>query len=111
MAEDHISPLTYADLDMSRVDAHLRARRELLIVLSPEHANVLASLIENTRQLQRATSFLTRVGPGMRALRSTFSALLFHGKLMELSRAIVDFSGKTNWQSLDDGQVLFRITP
>jgi hypothetical protein len=111
MAANHAPALTYADLEMSRVDAHLKSGRELLVVLPSHHAKVLVSLIENTRQLQRGASFSARIGPMWRGLYATFRALLFHRRLLELARVFVDFAQTASWQTVEGGQVLFRFTP
>jgi hypothetical protein len=106
-----VSPLTYADLDMSRLDAHVKSGRELLIALPTSHAKVLIALLENTGKLQRAKSFASRLGPAILALSATFRALLFHRKLIELARVIADLSEEATWKPTEGGHVLFRFTP
>jgi|SRR6266508_1305945 len=102
--------LTYADLEMSRVDAQLNEQHEVLILLPPRRARALISLIESTRDLQCGSSFLARVGPMFRGLFATARALLFHHRLMELVRALVYCARNATWQTSTDGNVLFRFT-
>lgn len=102
--------LTYADLEMSRVDAQLNEKRELLILLPPRRARALIALIESTRDLQRGSSLPARLGPMVRGLFATARALLFHYRLLELVRVVVDRSQSATWHANADGNVLFRFT-
>ena len=102
--------LTYADLEMSRVDAELNEQRELLILLPPRRARALISLIESTRDLQRRSSFFARLGPMARGLFATARALIFHYRLLELVRVLVYRSRSATWHASTDGNVLFRFT-
>src|SRR5712692_7209827 len=91
--------LTYADLEMSRVDAELNAQHEVLILLPTRRAHALISLIESIRDLQRGSSFLARVGLMLRGLFATARALIFHYRLMELVRVLVYCARDATWHA------------
>lgn len=101
--------LTYSDLEMSRVDAQLGRDRELLVVLPTAQAQILIALIESIRGLSKRTSVLVCVRLLCRGLWATSRAVLFHGKLMNLSRVLVYASGGATWQSTSGGDTEFRF--
>ena len=109
MAADSANAFTYADLEMSRVDAHLNGEQELFVLLPARHAEALVSLIETVRQLQATRSLFARLGLGLRGLYATAKALVFHRRLFELSRVLVCHSANATWRASENGQVLFRF--
>jgi hypothetical protein len=102
--------LSYSELEMSRVDAQLQRDGELRIVLSPKQAAILAALIESTRGLTRGPPILQRLRFMLSGLWATLRAVIFHGRLMDLSRVLVYCSATATWRSTDNGQVEFRFT-
>lgn len=110
MAASMTGALTYADLQMSQIDARLNEQREVLILLPPRRARALIALIESTRDLQRGSSFVARLGPMIRGLYATARALIFHYRLLELVRLLVYRSRSATWHASADGNILFRFT-
>ena len=105
--------LTYTDLDMSRVDAQLSERGELALLLDPNRARLLITMIESARGVSHRSG--TRPSRGKRlalAIHGAFAAFwaaFFHRRLLALSRALVYFSAHASWTSRADGRFEFRF--
>jgi hypothetical protein len=110
MAANMTAALTYSDLEMSRVDVQLEKDCELLVVLPIQRAQILISLIESSRGLTQRPSVPARVRLLFRGLWATFSAMLFHGKLMNLSRVLVYASGSATWKPASSGDIEFKFS-
>lgn len=112
-AAEMTSALRYDDLDMNRVDAILEATGELLILLPPNHASALISLIKTVQTAQswakNRTSFLARLVPLTKGLLITLRIAVKHSNLSALLRVLVLNSASQTLEQLSDGQVLFRI--
>jgi hypothetical protein len=110
MAPSVTEALHYSELEMSKVDAQLQRDGELLVILSPQRAKILIALIEASRGLTRHPPIIARLRLLSSGLWATLRAVLFHGRLMDLSRVLVYFSASAICRARDDGHVEFRFS-